>query len=274
MSKFKDFFSKEFFSKTYVWFILILFYIPIIFGSVFSFNELSKKGDFSFTWNKVSNEGWVELFSDKLINAFINSFLIGIITSTVVVIMSLLTVYALWRQKSKTVKTFVNSTSSIPLINPDIISAVGLSVVLSIIFGSLLSTEEGIWRAIVSHIVMTIPYGILLMYPKSEKISLALIEASKDLGYGPIRTWFKVYFNAMIPAIIFTFAITLFLSFDDFIITRFVSNTSTIGTELYQGKFKTWSLALGTIMLLIVIVANMLYIINQIIKNKKVKNVK
>ncbi|UVD81987.1 ABC transporter permease subunit [Mycoplasma iguanae] len=265
MSKIWDFItSKEILKKSYVWIILIIFYIPIIFGTVYSFNAESTKGDVSLNaWNKTTWAGWANLFEDELINKFINSFIIAMSVSLIVIVISLITVYSIWKQRSRMVKSVINGTSSIPLINPDIITAVGLSIVLSILFGSLLASEEGLWRAIVSHSIMCLPYGILFMLPRSDKFSQSLMEASQDLGYGPFKTWFKTYFIYMMPSIVFVFIITTFLSFDDFIITRIVSNTETIGTALYEGKFKTWSLALAAIMLLLVIIGNLVYFISK-----------
>lgn len=272
MSKIWDFIiSKELLRKSYIWIILALFYIPIIFGTIYSFNAESAKGNVSLdTWNRTTFDGWLNLFENEFINKFINSFIIAISVSAIVIFISLITVYSIWRQKSKMVKTFINTTSSIPLINPDIITAVGLSIVFSILFGSLLANEEGLWRVIVSHAVMALPYGILFMLPRSDKFSKTIMEASQDLGYGPIRTWFKTYFLYMMPATIFVFLITSFLSFDDFIITRIVSNTETIGTALYEGKFKTWSLALAAIMLFFVVLGNGIYIFIKS-RNKVVK---
>ncbi|MGY6172037.1 ABC transporter permease [Candidatus Mycoplasma pogonae] len=271
MSKIWDFItSREILRKSYVWIIIGLFYIPIIFATIYSFNAESKKGDVSLsTWNTTTWKGWLQLFESDIANKFINSFIIAICVSLIVIVISLITVYAIWKQRSKLARTFINSTSSIPLINPDIITAVALSVVLSILFGSLFANQEGMWRVIVSHAVMALPYGILFMLPRSEKFSKSIMESSQDLGYGPIRTWFKTYFIYMIPSIIFVFFISVFLSFDDFIITRIVSNTETIGTELYEGKFKTWSLALSAIMLFFVIIGNIIYIIFKKYKNKK-----
>jgi len=42
----------------------------------------------------------------------------------------------------------------------------------------------------------------------------------------------------MLGTIGFTFVITMALSLDDFIITRIVSNTETLGTQLYEGQFQ------------------------------------
>ncbi|MGC7155661.1 ABC transporter permease [Metamycoplasma hominis] len=253
---------KRFLKYSYVLIILACLYIPIIFGTIYSFNAPSDKGIFSVTsWNRTSYEAYVELFSKSHWLAFVNSFLLGISTSIFVILLSLMTVFALWRHKNKTVRAYVQSTSNIPLINPDVITGLTLAIVLNLIFFTTLkATNEGFFRAIISHTVMTLPYGILIMLPKSDKFSKNIFEASQDLGYSKFKTWFKTYFVYMLGSIGFTFVITMTLSFDDFIITRIVSNTETLGTQLYEGQFQAWSLAIGGISLLVVLMANTIYV--------------
>ncbi|PZW00570.1 ABC transporter permease [Metamycoplasma auris] len=269
MNKFKSFIK-----YSYVFVILAFLYIPIIFGSIYSFNSPSDKGIFSVTtWNRTSFEAYTELFSKSNLLAFANSFLLGLATSILVISLSLLTVFALWRHKNKAARSFVQTTSNIPLINPDVITGLTLAIVLNFIFfGTLKATSEGFFRAIIGHTVMCLPYGILIMLPKSDKFSKNLFEASQDLGYSKFKTWFKTYFVYMLGSIGFTFVMTMTLSFDDFIITRIVSNTQTLGTKLYEGQFQAWSLAIGAISLIVVIFSNTIYIIfkkSQNIKTKK-----
>jgi len=76
----------------------------------------------------------------------------------------------------------------VPLINPDVITGVALMLAFGSMFGLLQRDDPGVERAIIAQVVMIIPFGITIMYPKSEKFSISMIEASKDLGYGPIRT--------------------------------------------------------------------------------------
>ncbi|WP_373434946.1 ABC transporter permease [Metamycoplasma equirhinis] len=256
MNKFKSILK-----HSYVILILASLYIPIIFGTIYSFNSPSDKGIFSVTtWNRSSFDAYKELFSKSHGLAFVNSFLLGVSSSILVITISLLTVFALWRHKNNAPRTFVQSSSNIPLINPDVITGLTLAIVLNLIFfGTLSATNEGFFRAIIGHTVMSLPYGILIMLPKSDKFSKNIFEASQDLGYSKIRTWFKTYFVYMLGSIAFTFIITFALSFDDFIITRIVSNTETLGTQLYEGQFQAWSLAIGTISLLIVVLGNVIY---------------
>nr|WP_318028331.1 hypothetical protein [Mycoplasmopsis bovis] len=66
-----------------------------------------------------------------------------------------------------------------------------------------------------------------------------------------------------------------FLSFDDFIILRTVSNTSTLGTKLYEGEFRAWGLVVGASLLIIVLALNVIYISYKWIKiNKSSKKAK
>ncbi|MDC8937316.1 ABC transporter permease [Metamycoplasma hyosynoviae] len=264
---------KSFFKHFYIFLVLLSLYIPIFFGLIYSFNEPSAKGVFSVTsWNRTSWLAYKELFSKSHSLAFVNSFLLGFSTSIIVIIISLLTVFAIWRQKNKVLRTYIQSTSNIPLINPDVITGLTLAIVFNLIFlGTLRATNEGFFRSIIAHTVMCLPYGILIMLPKSDKFSKNIFEASQDLGYSKFKTWFKTYFVYMLGSIGFTFVITIALSFDDFIITRIVSNTETLGTQLYEGQFQAWSLAIGAISLIIVILGNAIYVTYKSTQNIKAK---
>ncbi|WP_434336808.1 ABC transporter permease [Mesomycoplasma conjunctivae] len=270
MTKIIDFFHKnEILKKSYIWILLIIFYIPIFTGSIFAFNAPSKKGFVSASWNKFSLKAFDDLSTESFASGLLNSIIIALITSFVVVSLSLLTVFSLWRQKNKSARTYVNLTSNIPLINPDVITAVSMAIILSLLFGALSASYEGLFRAIVSHIVMTLPYGILLLYPRSEKFSQTLFEASQDLGYSKLKSWFLVYLKHMSSSVISTFAVVSFLSFDDFIITKITSNAQTVGTLLYQGTFKTWALMLGVFMLAFVVLGNIFWIYLNTKKERK-----
>lgn len=264
MSKFKDF-SKYF----YISIILAIFYIPLFFAAVFSFNQTSDKGFITFEhWNGFTWEAYKNLFSNKMVEAFMNSLLLGTLSTLIVIFLSLLTVFSIWKQKSKIIKIAKNTSTNISIINPDIIIGVSLALFFSLSFGVLSTESEGFIRAVIGHVVMILPYGILIMYPKSEKFNKSIFEASYDLGYPKVKTWFKTYFVYMIPSISFTLIVSMVLSFDDFIITSITSNSTTVGTELYQGRFQSWALAIGSILLVSIIIVNIFLFFNGT-KNKK-----
>ena len=264
---------KDIIKNIYMLLIIFFSYIPLFTMAVFSFNKTSDKGYVSFVWNGFSWDAYKKLFSSDLMLSFVNSIIIALITSIFVVTISLLTVYSLWKQKNKYLKVLNSIGNNISIINPDIIIAVGLALFFASVFGTLSSGQEGLMRAVLGHTVMTLPLGIMIMYPKSEKFNSSLFEASWDLGYSKVKTWFKIYFVYMIPSIIFTIIITFVFSFDDFIITTITSNLTTIGTELYQGQFRSWALALGTLILFVMIIGNVIFFLKNW-KNKRKYNEK
>ena len=262
---------KSFSKYFYILIILILFYIPLITMVIFSFNKTSDKGYVSFIWNGFSWDAYKNFFSSEIMMSLVNSFIVALITSFFVVTISLLTVFSLWKQKNRTIKAIHSVTNNISMINPDIIIGVGLALFFGVAFGSLSSGSEGLMRTVVGHTVMALPYGILVMYPKSEKFKRSLFEASWDLGYNKVSTWFRTYFVYMLSSIIFTVIITFVFSFDDFIITSITSNVTTIGTQLYQGQFRSWALALGSFIILIMLLVNVAFFIKMARKEKRMK---
>ncbi|YAF50948.1 spermidine/putrescine ABC transporter permease [Mycoplasmopsis synoviae] len=248
--------------------ILLAVYIPLFFGLVFSFNQETPKGEFNTTWTKGTFENWRNLFDFGRDASAVNSFLLAFTVGFINVFLSLITVYALYRQKNKLAKPAVLSNSNIPLVNPDNITAIGLVLVFGLFFGITATDSEGFFRVIIGHVVMVIPYGISLSLPRSYKFNNNLFEASQDLGYSKLRSWFKTYFVYMLPSILMTFVVSFVFSIDDFIIARTVSNTSTLGTKLYEGAFQAWGLILGSIVLIITLVGNVIYTIINARKKK------
>lgn len=259
---------------SYLWIIIAVFYIPILVFAIWSFSKPKPKIGPSWSeWNGFSTEFWTSNsngLGSPLFKTYItNTILLAVIVAFLVIVLSLLVVFGLWRQKS-IYRVAVESTSNIPFINPDVITAFSLGITFTAMFGYLNTNDNGMMRAIIGHLVMILPFGIMIMYPRSAKFKASLFEASKDLGYGPFKTWFKTYFRYMLPVIVPVFGISLALSFDDYIISRLTSNYQTVGTMLYSGNyFPGWGLALGTIMMLIILSAVTGVSVYVVVKDKR-----
>ncbi|WP_029513182.1 ABC transporter permease [Mycoplasmopsis primatum] len=246
--------------RIYIHIILLIVYIPLFYAAIFSFNSPTSKGFVRASWNGFTTLNWATFFNEGRGAALVNSIIIAFVVSILVVAISLFTCYGMWRQKNKNYGKWVLRSNNIPLINPDNITAIGLALLFSALFGTLASTKEGLFRGIIGHTVMALPYGITLMFPRSEKFNASYLEAAQDLGYNKISAWFKTYFIHMLPSSIFAGIVAAFLSFDDFIILRTVSNTSSLGTKLYEGEFRSWGLVVGAALLILVITGNIFYI--------------
>nr|WP_307934888.1 hypothetical protein [Mycoplasmopsis bovis] len=67
----------------------------------------------------------------------LNSIIIAFAVSALVVSISLFTCYGMWRQKNRAYSKLILGTNNVPLINPDNISAIGLALLFSALFGAL-----------------------------------------------------------------------------------------------------------------------------------------
>jgi spermidine/putrescine transport system permease protein len=104
-----------------------------------------------------------------------------------------------------------------------------------------------------------IPFMVMPIYSALEKIPLNLIEASKDMGVGPVRTFFSITLPLSMPGIIAGATFTFCLTFGDFIAPFLVGGPSgQMVANVITSQFGTsmnWPLgaALSIIMLVVVL---------------------
>lgn len=104
-----------------------------------------------------------------------------------------------------------------------------------------------------------IPFMVMPIYTALEKIPRSLIEASGDLGVGPVRTFLRITLPLSVPGVLAGVTFTFCLTFGDFIAPFLVGGpTGTLVANTVQAQFGiafNWPLgaALSIVMLAIVI---------------------
>lgn len=104
-----------------------------------------------------------------------------------------------------------------------------------------------------------VPFMVMPIYTALEKIPRSMIEASKDLGVGPIRTFLRITFPLSMPGVIAGATFTICLTFGDFVAAFLVGgpNGAMIATIIQSqfGATLNWPLgaALSIVVLVIVI---------------------
>jgi spermidine/putrescine transport system permease protein len=78
---------------------------------------------------------------------------------------------------------------------------------------------------VIGHIVISLPYTILVLVPRLDQIDRSLEEASYDLGAGRLRTFRSIVLPLIMPAIVSAFLIALTISFDEYAVASFVVGT-------------------------------------------------
>lgn len=194
--------------------LLVFFYAPILFMIVFSFNSsksLTHFTGFSLCWYEamLKNHGMMESLYATIVIA-----LLATVISTIVG-----TITAIGLSKSKKVlRAFVSQVNDFPIMNPEIVTAIGL-MLLFITF----QIEKGFVTLLLAHVAFCIPYVILSIMPKIKSLDPNLADAAMDLGATPWQALIKVIVPQIMPGIVSGALIAFTMSFDDFVISYFVT---------------------------------------------------
>lgn len=194
--------------------LLVFFYAPILFMIVFSFNSsksLTHFTGFSLCWYEamLKNHGMMESLYVTIVIA-----LLATVISTIVG-----TITAIGLSKSKKVlRAFVSQVNDFPIMNPEIVTAIGL-MLLFITF----QVEKGFVTLLLAHVAFCIPYVILSIMPKIKSLDPNLADAAMDLGATPWQALIKVIVPQIMPGIVSGALIAFTMSFDDFVISYFVT---------------------------------------------------
>ena len=194
--------------------LLVFFYAPILFMIIFSFNSsksLTHFTGFSLCWYEamLKNHGMMESLYVTIIIA-----LLATIISTIIG-----TITAIGLSKSKKVlRAFVSQVNDFPIMNPEIVTAIGL-MLLFITF----QIEKGFVTLLLAHIAFCIPYVILSIMPKIKSLDPNLADAAMDLGATHWQALVKVIVPQIMPGIVSGALIAFTMSFDDFVISYFVT---------------------------------------------------
>lgn len=254
----------KFFSKSYVWLVMLFFYIPIFYVMLFSFNKsksLTKFTGFSLQW-------YQKMFESRSIReAIYYTVIIAVIATVVATVIGTLTAIGL-SKSNKILRAIVLQINDIPMMNPDIVTAIGFML----LFTSL-NIEKGFGTILLAHISFCIPYVILSVMPRLRQLDDNLAEAALDLGATPLQALTKVIIPQLKGSIVSGTLIAFTMSFDDFVISFFTSGpkVSNIAIYVYSSikRINPTINALSTI--IVVIVTLVLIIVNVVpmVKEKK-----
>lgn len=211
-------------AKLYTALVYIFLYAPIVVLIIFSFNS----GKSTSVFEGFSLKWYGELFNDSVtLEAFKNSMIVAVISSLIATVMGTAAATAVFNYKNRHLRAAVMTVTNIPMMNPEIVTGISmmlLFVFIGAIFGK--TGNLGFTTLIIAHTTFELPYVILNVLPKLKQTDPHLAEAAQDLGCTPLQAFFKVVLPAIVPGIISGAMMAFTLSVDDFIISYFVSGTS------------------------------------------------
>lgn len=253
-------------SKIFMALLMLFFYAPIIYIIIFSFNgsrSLTHLDGFSMRW-------YEKMFSDRtMMESVVYTIVIALLSTAISTVVGTITSIGLSKSRPILKKT-VEQINNFPIMNPEIVTAIGL-----LMFFSALGVKKGFMTLLLAHVMFCIPYVMLSVTPKLRSLDPNLADAAMDLGATPWQALTKVIVPQVMPGIISGALIAFTMSFDDFVISYFVTGNgvSNISILVYtMSKRVNPSInALSTLVIVIITLGLILANIIPILKEKKEK---
>ena len=244
-------------SGIYLALVMLFLYLPIFMLIVLSFNGTNSTSviqGFSTKW-------YVELFKDSAtINALTNTLILAVTSAITATVIGTLAAVGIDKMKKGFVKSSVMTVTNIPMMNPEIVTG-GSMMLLFVFIGSILGASGvlGFWTLFIAHVTFSLPYVILNVLPKLRQTDANLSQAAQDLGCPPAKAFIKVVLPSILPGVIAGLIMAFTLSFDDFIISYFVSGPKfqTLPIRIFSMTKKRVTpdmYALSTIMFIVILV--------------------
>jgi len=211
-------------SRTGAWtlraffFLVILFlYAPIVILLIFSFNDSAVPtfplSGFTLHWYHQF------LTNSELRGALENSAVVAAVSSLGAVVLGVFSSIALTRRSFRG-KAAVSALLLSPLVIPYLVFGISLLLLFH-----RLGVPRSLITVVIGHIVISLPYTILVLVPRLDQIDVALEEAAFDLGAGPLGTFRWITLPLILPAVMSAFLIAFTTSFDEYAVASFVVGT-------------------------------------------------
>ena len=229
---------------------LIFLYVPTVLLIIFSFNKSTVA---AFPLAGLTLDWYREAFTDPQIRtALMNSLKVASACAVLATFFGVMVSFPLARRK-----VWFRSGVSALLLLPLVVPTVVLGVALLILFQrGFLHVPLGLGAVLIGHVIIALPFCVLLIMPRIASIDKRLEEAAYDLGASGLTTFRRVILPLIVPAILSAFLIAFVVSIDEVVVASFLTSDSvTYPIYLYSGlKFpeKTQTLIpIATVMILL-----------------------
>jgi putrescine transport system permease protein len=199
---------------------IAILYVPILVMIGYSFNAsalVSVWGGFSTSWYTQL------LHDDQILDAAWLSLRIGVVVSTVSVILGTLAAISLVRFRRFRGRLLLTGMVNAPLVMPEIVT--GITQLL--LFISMLHMfgwpHRGFTTIVIAHVAFCSAYAAITIQSRLNGADRSLEEAAMDLGAGPVGAFLDTTLPAIAPALASSWLLSFTLSLDDLVISSFVS---------------------------------------------------
>ena len=210
-------FRNSFPLKSYFFGLIALLYLPIVVLFLFSINSNTY---LSFPLQGFTL-GWYEkLFaSDALLRSARNSLVVASGSSVTATLLGTMVALLMMRYQFRS-KGLLVAMAVLPLIVPYIVLAVSLFLLFSV-----LNLDRSLLTVGIAHVVVALPYVLLIVGSRLAGFDANIEEAAMDLGADYPTTLRRIVIPTIAPAMISAWLTAFTVSFDEFALALFLAGT-------------------------------------------------
>jgi putrescine transport system permease protein len=212
--------TNKYFGKAWMLAVYAFLYLPIVTLVIYSFND----SKLVTVWSHASLRWYSALAKDAdLIAAVWLSLKIAFLSALMSVFFGTFVAFALNRYKRFAGRTLLSSMANMPLVMPEVIVGLALLLMLVSVQHWLGFPQRGLFTILLGHALLGTAYAAVVVTSRLKEMDGRLDEAAMDLGSKPWQVFTLVTFPLLVPALVSAFLLTFTLSFDDVVLSAFLS---------------------------------------------------
>ena len=238
--------------------VYLFLHLPILVLVVFSFND----SKFAVDWQGFTL-GWYHRLLERpdIVRGLRASLIVGALATLVATVLGTLIALALARHRFRG-RALLGGLLYVPIVTPEIV--VGISL---LILFALLEIPLGLTTITIAHVAFCVSFVVIVVLARLEGMDGTLEEAAMILGADEITTFWKVTVPQLWPGILSGALLAFTISFDDFVITSFVSGSgsSTLPIVVYGMVRRNVEPSINAISTIILVVtAGLIYVADRL----------
>ena len=258
VSRVRDWFANPWgqprFLGAFTWAYMVWSIVPVGIAILFSFNN----GRSRSVWQGFSTRWWwgdpnnSVLHDPTLRGAIEQSLKLATLDMLVAVPLGVGLAIGLTRWRGYGARP-VNYLMLFPLVTPEIVMAVSLLLVFSLLYAIPFGTEA----QTLGQVTFSISYVVIIVRGRLLSVGPEYEEAARDLGASQLGAFRLVLLPLLWPAVFASFIVVFALSIDDFVVTDYLSSgqsTQTVPILIYSSVRGTATPALNAVATVMVII--------------------
>jgi spermidine/putrescine transport system permease protein len=230
---------------------------------VFSFNN----SKFSVEWRGFTLQWYHRLLErPDILLALKVSLIVGVAAAVISTVLGTMMALALARHRFRGQRA-LEGFLYVPMVTPEIV--VGISLLM--LFASL-ELPLGITTITIAHVAFCISFVVVVVLARLEGMDQNLEEAAMILGADEITTFWRITVPQLWPGILAGALLAFTMSFDDFVITSFVSGpgSSTLPIVVYGMVRKNVEPSINAISTIILLLtALLIYLADRLVRGSR-----